>query len=189
MGLVLSPLERALLSDHYSGPEDRGLTLLMDIGDGGAVEASLLEGGAGEGQGHAVVLYAGRMPLRAGSVRGAVVRGRSLDDQAGLLLLELNRALTDNGILILVSRRAVDAGLLLTYGFAAVSEHREQGGLSATLSRKVWRKYLRDSCPRCGGTLVLPLIPPDASVRKVWTVYCASCSYNWGVVEPITEWF
>ncbi len=186
---MLSPLERALLSDHYSGLEDRRLTLLMNIGDGGAIEASLLEGEAGEGQGHAIVLYTRRMPLRAGSVRGAVVRGRILDSQAGLLFLELNRVLTDNGILIHVSKQALDADLLLTYGFAAVSEHREQGGLSATLSRKVWRKYLRDSCPRCGGTLVLPLIPPDANVRKVWTVYCASCSYNWGVVEPITEWF
>jgi hypothetical protein len=185
--LVLRPLERELLAHYYAGQEGRRPMLVIEAGGAGAVEARLLEEDGAHS--HTLMLYAGRMPLRAGSLVGAVVRVGGLDVESGLMLFEINRALVESGLLLLTTHQPVEAKTLLRYGFALVSEREEAGGPLTTLSRKVWRKYVGDSCPRCGSTLVLPLIPPDANVRKVWTVYCASCSYNWSVDEPITEWF
>ncbi|GBC71427.1 hypothetical protein HRbin02_01208 [Candidatus Calditenuaceae archaeon HR02] len=190
---MLTPLEKALLEGELGGQARWRVEYLFveDSGEDGSIILTLSEG-VGEGceRLHMVSCYLGRLPLRAGSVGGAVVRQHSGSDTLSLILFEVNRALVDGGALVLSAKVDDPSRLLVKHGFALVSEHRPGGGegFSVTLSRKAWRKYLGDACPRCGSTHILPLIPPDANVRKVWTLYCSSCSYNWSVEEPITEW-
>ncbi len=190
---MLTPLEKALLEGELGGQSRWrvGYLVAEDSGEDGLITLTISEG-VGEGcEGvHRLGCYLGRFPLRAGSVGGAVVRQHEGSDTLSLILFEVNRALVDGGALVLSAEVDDPARMLVKHGFALVSEHRPEGGgsFSVTLSRKAWRKYLGDACPRCGSTLILPLIPPDANVRKVWTVYCSSCSYNWSIEEPITEW-
>ncbi|MEM4290196.1 MAG: hypothetical protein QXQ48_08010 [Nitrososphaerota archaeon] len=187
---MLTPLEEALLRGELGDqPRWRSSYLLVEGGEGGSILRLVIAEGFGGGgvETHIVECYSGRFPLRAGGIGGAVVRQRGDPNRLSLILLEVNRALADGGALVLSADIEDPARILVKHGFALVSEH-SGSGLTVTLSRKAWRKYLGDTCPRCGSTLVLPLIPPDAQVRKVWTVYCSSCSYNWSIEEPITEW-
>lgn len=190
---MLTPLEKALLEGEL-GEQARwrgGYLVAENSGEGGLIILTLSEGfREGFEDVHRLRCYLGRFPLRAGTVGGAVVRQHGGPDTLSLILFEVNRALIDGGALVLSSKVDDPSRLLVKHGFALISEHRPgvEKGFSVTLSRKAWRKYLGDACPRCGSTHILPLIPPDANVRKVWTLYCSSCSYNWSIEEPITEW-
>jgi len=179
---LLTALEMELLGGEAGARGGwRGACILVE--PGGAV--ALLEEG---GDAHRVFCSPGRLPLRAEALACAVVRGGEIGGLS-LALFELNRALVSGGALILTARLDDPSLFLLKHGFALISERwAESGGPSVTLSRKAWRRYLVEACPRCGYRLVIPLIPPDANVRRVWTVYCPSCSYNWSVDEPVTEW-
>jgi hypothetical protein len=189
---VLTPLEKALLEGELGGQSRwrAGYLVAEDSGEDGSIMLTLSEDvGEGFAGVHRVRCYLGRFPLRAGTVGGAVVRQHRGPDTLSLILFEVNRALVDGGALVLSAEVDNPERLLVKHGFALISEHRPGGGgFSVTFSRKAWRKYLGDACPRCGSTHILPLIPPDANVRKIWTLYCSSCSYNWSVEEPITEW-
>ncbi len=189
---MLTPLEKALLEGELGGQSRwrAGYLVAEDSGEDGSIMLTLSEDvGEGFAGVHRVRCYLGRFPLRAGTVGGAVVRQHRGPDTLSLILFEVNRALVDGGALVLSAEVDNPERLLVKHGFALISEHRPGGGgFSVTFSRKAWRKYLGDACPRCGSTHILPLIPPDANVRKIWTLYCSSCSYNWSVEEPITEW-
>ncbi|MCS7145377.1 MAG: hypothetical protein NZ938_01620 [Aigarchaeota archaeon] len=188
---MLTALERALLSREASGQSGwRNSCLVVDETEGGSFTLFLAEGLDEGAAVHRLACHFGRFPLRAGAVNCAAVRHRGDPATLSATVLEVNRALIDGAPMTLTARLEDPERFLVKHGFALVSEHKLEGGGEAavTLSRKAWRKYLGEACPRCGSTLVLPLIPPDADVRKVWTVYCPSCSYNWSIEEPITEW-
>ncbi|MEM4591596.1 MAG: hypothetical protein QW555_07195 [Nitrososphaerota archaeon] len=188
---MLTPLERGLLAGELGGQSRwRDSVLLVEDWAKGFFRLVLLEGLEDGAPNNSLVCYQGRFPVRAGALGGAIVRGGPDPRALSQLLFEVNRALADNGALVLSTPLENVGNILVKHGFAIVSEHRSprDDEPSVTLSRKAWRKYLSESCPRCGSTLILPLIPPDANVRKIWTVYCSSCSYNWSIEEPITEW-
>lgn len=188
---VLTPLERALLSGELGGQSRWRMSCLIVEGGGeDLLRFAVLEELEESRPAHMLECYRGRFPVRAGALGGAVIRLGLEARVLSQLLFEVNRALADNGALVLYASIDDAAKMLVKHGFALVSEQKLPGNerASVTLSRKAWRKYLSEACPRCGSTLILPLIPPDANVRKVWTVYCSSCSYNWSVEEPITEW-
>jgi rubredoxin len=125
------------------------------------------------------------LPLRSASLRLVTVNYTGSDFvQLRSALLEINRVLTEGGIVLLrseLSREEVPR-LLLTTGFA-VSDPQAVSGFSVGV--KVWKSYARNRCPRCGSEMTIPLIPEDSTSIRVWSFYCSSCGYVWNSEEPV----
>jgi predicted RNA-binding Zn-ribbon protein involved in translation (DUF1610 family) len=125
------------------------------------------------------------LPLRSNSLRLVTVNYTGSDFvRLRSALLEVNRVLTEGGIVLLRSElpREEVPRLLLTTGFA-VSDPQAVSGFSVGV--KVWKSYVRNRCPRCGSEMTIPLIPEDSTSIRVWSFYCSSCGYVWNSEEPV----
>lgn len=127
------------------------------------------------------------LPIRAESLDYALVDKQDVSREAEeRLLLELNRVLREGGGLIYITPIDEEEakGRLLRSGFALREQLGERRAYDAV---KSWRRYLGESCPRCGGVMIMTLRPSDSKVSKLWSLYCASCSYTWSVEDFILD--
>ncbi|MCS7118060.1 MAG: hypothetical protein NZ957_04655 [Thaumarchaeota archaeon] len=118
------------------------------------------------------------LPLRSSSLQLFI----AVHDDQSLLkhidLQEVNRVLEVGGVL--VSKLGLDRVLveseLLSAGFSSTGLTL---GDQVFVAVKVWKSYMRERCPKCGGFLTIPLVPEDSKVVKIWSFYCNGCGYVW----------
>lgn len=125
-----------------------------------------------------IIVSGPQLPLRSSSMQMVIAIDSSRPIGGRIDLQEVNRILEVGGVLVtnLSSEGSSAESELLAAGFT-VSEVPVVEGVQIAV--KVWKSYSRDRCPKCGGSINIPLIPEDSKVVKIWSFYCTSCGYVW----------